>query len=77
MSARLVKIIREQAETVKPDKREVCVYTKTRSFTGVITKADFTNNVLGIRVVAPDGDWHTLIAMEAIEAIQPRWEDAA
>ena len=77
MSARLVKIVREQAEAYKAEEREICVYTKTRTFIGTITKTDFTNNVLEICVAAPDGNWRTLIAMEAIEAIQPRWKEAA
>lgn len=77
MSARLVRIVREQAERVKESEREVCIYTKTRTFVGKIVKTDFTANVLEILVIAPDGDWRTLIAMEAIEAIQPRWKEAA
>lgn len=77
MSARLVKVIKEQAEAVEDDKREVCVYTRSRVFIGTIAKADFTNNILELRVVEPNGNWRTMIAMEAIDAIQPRWKEAA
>ena len=81
MSARLVRQIEEQAKGRK-DKPVVLYMKSGRIFEGKLGKIDAPNGTVEIKVEVTAGgfvieSWTALVATEAIEAVSPRWEEAA
>lgn len=78
MSARLVRQIEEQAKGRKD--RPVVLFMKSgRTYEAELGRVDSPNGTVEIKI--KDGVthkfWTALVATEAIEAVSPRWEEAA
>ena len=78
MSARLIRQIEKQASDLftKP----VILFMRSgRTFEGELGKVDSPSGTVEVRIEdkANGRTWTILVATEAIEAVSPRWEEAA
>jgi len=81
MSARLVKKVAEASYRIKPEQdRVVMVYTRSgREVLGQLVEVDIANGTLELLVTdrVTRYQWRTLIDIDHVEGMSPRWRKAA